>query len=677
MEDVVLSRLGDELKAEGAHRMGSNWSFTNPRFDEIVESEVIFMDQPDRDSSTCPSTTKLVNMLRENTEIKLMEFQIQAILNTVYRPDIINIERCIRRKNGTTSQKFKVSADVVAGRSDIGSCVVNDLMSGSGKTIMAAIAGIYFALHRSEEVMGREEILIREQRPMNWSSKLGANDTPRSYMNSVIIMTSDKVVAQWEEAVHTAFRLMSVSSYGVHRNPTRDTVKDDIDGEENTESLFRDAAWNVKKTSASVFIFTSSSNLSRFFPEDDGFVPCVIVDEYAQKSVHNIVTRASEETPIYGRLLLVSADAADTSVILLNSRKTSLIRTTVATGYVENNGNLKLDNRLATALLACSVLSSQEREEAHNELLSMMNRSKVEKYRILFDSPTWDTYSFDMDTHLRKSGIHGSSAIENVPDLVDVVSYADISGSLRSKSDFLQKELKKVSTDDCSVCFECLNQKEKVSMLYPCWHVFCKKCTSNFLGIAGTCPVCREVVKCVKDLRTRVLQHKDAVPEGSKFDTFVKAHLPQNPTATEVCSALLRGSADALRAGIPDPIKRLLIVSHSTKFGLVLQKSLEREYREIVEIVQLKVESNKRKRTCTGFEAQLEWFKEQDDKIKVMCTHENVGFTNDVLGLDFYYVDSICHIGGGTTARRLGRITRMQRALNKGITVRLFDLVPS
>ena len=668
MEEVVLSRLGDELESHSPDN-GSSRSFMIPRLDDIVTSTVEFYNNPN-----CPRRKVLVEDLRVNAGFPLLDFQVQAIANTVYRPSTIDIDRTVtRRSRRGPNQNYTIHAQVVFGESDIGTTVVNDLMTGSGKTIMAMVASIYFATHRTQEVVAREGILLREQRTMNWSSRMGANDTPRSFTNSVIVMASDKVVAQWEEATKEACAVLGISGIHINRNPTMDAFHD------NSENV-------------SVNLFTSAMNLRACFPSDNGFVPCVIVDEYVVKAPHNIVTRHAQDTPVYGRLILVSADAGNTHNTLLGSRKNSLMRSVVANGSIKN-GSLENDVNLSTCLLACSILPSKERDNTHQFLYLGLNEHPVEKYSIKFDSPIWSAEDSvdapEIPEQIEKLGLSTAKTVDEFFD----TSYSrllELSGEHLSLEEIQTHEelsrlyqAKMQILEDCPVCFDPLKSNDKIALLCPCWHIFCKRCMKNCLRARDTCPKCRAPVKGLMELRSLPKPPLSPSDDIGNFEDYLRNYLPDNPVALEACSAILNASAAALLANMENPMFRILVVGPSTGFGFALWKSLVGKHRDAVQIVQLKIEGNKRKRTSMGYEQQLEWFKGREgegERVKVLCTHENVNFVEDLVGLDLHQVDAICHVGGGITGRRLGRAARIQRVVDEGKVgklLRLFDLLPN
>lgn len=665
MEEVQLSRLGDELDAEGADN-GSSMSFLHDNYDEVIRSDVDFVFKADANGL---EHMALVNKLRRSRGfLPLLEFQIQAIANTVYRPSLIKINKTVVRKTSRGGDKtFSLHEKVRFGSSDIGATVVNDLLPGSGKSLVTMVSSIYFAVHRAQEVVNREEILLREQRPMNWSSRFGVEDFDRAYTNSIIVMTSDKVVAQWERATKQACEILKLTYISIHRNPSKETQQ------ANSENV-------------SVYFFTSVTHLRLCFPRDHGFVACVVVDEYVVKATHNIATRNAEETPLYGRLVLVSADAGNTADILLGSRRTSLIRATVANREVDLT-SLKNDVKLSSALMACGVLPTEARRDAHEWLISGFNTIPVEKYNINYNTPVWgamDGINQIMPQALEELGMKDLKNVQTVQQLFENIQDARVEAEdeelakLDRVFDVINKFL--AENNDCPVCLEKLKSRgNHVCMLCPCWHFVCKTCTKLCLVARDTCPFCRQSIDGIMDMRSGgVSLAVDNQASSTKFEGFLKAYMPQSPGALEACSAILKACGDALLAEIENPVLKLLIVTPSVDFSSALNKSLDGKYGALVKVVQLKVEGNKRKRTSMGYEQQLEWFKsEETDYVKVLCTHENGSFTDDLYGLDLNHVDSICHVGRGINGRRLGRVTRVQRALQKSdTTFRIFNLLP-
>lgn len=660
--EFTRSKLGDELFAEGADN-GSSMAFVVRNHDEIIQSNVEFIYKADYCGT---AHVTLVRKLRASmwAGLTLVEYQIQAIANTVYRPFLIKINRTVSRKMTGGDKTFSLSQKVRFGSSDIGATVVNDLMPGSGKSLVTMVACIFFAMHRAQEVVQREEILLREQRPMNWSSRFGVEDFERAYTNSVIVMTSDKVVAQWEQAAKQACGVLNVSEICIGRNPTKEYV------ENNSENL-------------SVYFFTSVAKLRLCFPYDTGFVACVVVDEYVIKATHNIATRNAEETPLYGRLVLVSADAGNTAGILLGSRKTSLIRATVANREIDAT-TLKIDVKLSAALMACGVLPTKERREAHDFLMSRFNKISVEKYCVKYNAPIWgDGVDNVMPQALEDLQIEGLSSVQSVEELKERVEDALERNPNAPGIQPLRLAIEQFLEDDntCAVCLDPLKAKTQICMVCPCWHFFCKECTKICLDARDTCAFCRHVIDGVMEVRPGEAEETTSTSTSettSTLEDFVRLYLPKNPTAVEACASIMNASAGALFAEIDNPILKLLVVGPSVGFSDQLRKSVEGKYKSLVEIVQLKVEGNKRKKTSMGYEQQLAWFnRTAAGYIKVLCTHENGTFTDDLYGLDLLGVDAICHVGGGVDGRRLGRVTRVQRALEeepKG-TLRLFNLV--
>lgn len=716
----LISRLGDELCARGVAKSGMNFSFICPGHDDITRSEIVFV------TPNTPQRSALARTLGHSTlnftggpglGSFLLGFQRECIEHMVYRPQVVVVNRTVVRTNARGhSTTFGTRHEARCGRSDIGTTVVNDLMTGSGKTIATMVASIYFAIHRKQEVVDREEILLREQRPTNWSSRVGANDTPREYSNSVVVMASDKVVAQWEYATSLACTFLGINS-DVHRDPPAESASmstecssDSTITTNSTTTEAQDSGGGVP--SITIYLFTSVMNLTQFFKRDEGFVACIVVDEFTLKSAHNLVTRNAGEAPLYGRLILVSADAGEASTILLGSRRNSLIRSTVAKSDFDTAG-LKTDVNLASTLMACSTLPSASRQAAHDFIFSRLNKVVVEKYNLDFSSPIWGTMDGslvnDYPKHLEPLGISDLMSVRTVGGLVDKIeilienyeSSSDEKGGcveeylpgvpgLKSLRDTCLKFLS--SQDDCAVCLEPLKSKNKVCIISPCNHIFCKNCTRSCLEARNTCPFCRVEIDGVFDARPGAMSVGNAsvmpadVSGCESFQDFLRACLPNEGSVLETCCAILEAASfSALKD--KSPVKRLVIMGHSKDFARELEKYF-RQYQKTkelpatVKVMRFKVGCNKRKRTMLGYEEQLEYFRRDDESdegvIKVLCTHENTAFTEDVLGLDLHQVDAICHVGRGVTGRTLGRIARLQRVINPSASriVRLFNLIP-
>lgn len=657
MEDVKFSRLGDEMVEEGIDN-GAAMSFVNHSYDTVVQSEVSFVNKADTSGLARMELLRQLRLYRPNS-IRLLEFQVQAIANIVFRPSLININKVVRRKVFRGEDKtFNLREQVRFGSSDIGTTIVNDLLPGSGKTLMTMVSTIYFATHRAQEIKQRKEILFREQRPHNWSSRFGVYGTDRTYTNSIIVMASDKVVAQWETAAKQACSILNVK-VEINRNPT--ACEDEV---------------------LSVDIFTSTSNLMKCFPHDDGFVPCVVVDEYVVKATHNIVTRCAHVTPLYGRLLLVSADAGDTGEIMTGARRTSLIRSTV--GNDSDVLSLKNDVTLSASLMVCAVLPTQVRDEAHAFLIEKFNKTQVQKYTINYENPIWGYQGLEL------FGMNDMGSFDSFDELVDKIwtrKMEDFEPEVNVNFANMVQRVDEFRNEDndCPVCLSKLKEQKNVCMLCNCWHFVCKQCTKQCLASSDLCPCCRENISGIVNVRV-TREVKDLTKDSAKtFQKMLRSNLSENPTMIESCLAILTASASAMLEEVEGPT-RILMMTPSKNFSQELQHGLKGRVQELVQVVQLKVGANKRKAAAMGYEEQLEWFRgEETEIIKVLCTHENVNnFNNDLYGLDFSQVDTICHVAGefsfgsGISGRRLGRVSRVPRAMMKSnTTMRLIKLLPS
>lgn len=227
----------------------------------------------------------------------LLPFQIQSVVNTVYRPVSVHARTLRSTGEMVSEEEVRVSLE-----EDIGVIVVNDLPPGSGKTLVSAISGILFSTQRRDDIMKRTDLLIREQRPdSSWTTMANLPDVaPDMYLHALVIMCPRRLVCQWKSTFEW---VMSVTgeTFDIHVNPVS----------------------SLNPRSLSVFIFDNATTIKRCGIK---FVPCIIVDEYLMKYPHNIVSREWGTVPVFGRMTLVSSNAGSTASFFGGSSYKSHVR---------------------------------------------------------------------------------------------------------------------------------------------------------------------------------------------------------------------------------------------------------------------------------------------------------------------------------------------------------------
>lgn len=650
----VYTTLGDELaRTIDIGENGVSKSFKGP-MDHVVESYVTF------------ETGSGFNMSRREgldshlKQTMLLSFQRESILNIVYRPSFINVRKTVCRNGMRETIDEMVS---YTQGSDIGVTVINDLLTGSGKTVVSMAAALAFASLRMKEIVDRQEILLREQRPMNWFTRFGARDFSRSYFNAVIVMAAEEVAPQWEKAASNACALLGNTDIKIFRNPKRNCVSS------NPGAL-------------KVLVFTTIAKMNECFPLDRGFVPCVIVDEYVLKTAHNILTKRAEMTPLFGRLIMVSSDAGDTAKIVKGSRKTSLIRTLTCNGETDN-ASFRNDVLFSATLMASSIISSSKRAEVAAYMVEGLSRVELEKYTLEYREPVLDKYlRIEPGVgDLQALGVAGVGYVRTAGDLLEKVDLTIAASSNEHASEqilrVVSSRLSELTTngDTCPVCLDAYTSQKEMCMLSPCWHFVCKKCMEDCINSRDTCPMCRAEITWITDF------FPDAKPSSRRignlsnctsYEEFLSAFLLESPSIREACAAVI---ASLSTQGTPT---RLLMICPTPRFFVDLQATLDTMLSRDVQSKHVGVQElnvrQKRRRTGPGFEQRLEWFNSRDGElVKVLCTHGG----DRMSGLDLPEIDAICHVGGVIDSRMLGRVTRIPRVLSGGKKLRLFNIVPS
>ena len=77
----------------------------------------------------------------------------------------------------------------------------------------------------------------------------------------------------------------------------------------------------------------------------------------------------------------------------------------------------------------------------------------------------------------------------NTNSVLEKHEYAD----LLVKKQIQEKTKKLFKTDECSICYESLGEKNNCTT--PCGHVFCFECLMSCLNYKNTCPICRKVLQ--------------------------------------------------------------------------------------------------------------------------------------------------------------------------------------
>lgn len=634
---------------------------------------------------------------------KLYPFQIDAVSNIVYRPLSVEVTKTIKRNrmddDGTISVRSysdSGSTRMDTDQDDIGMAVINDLFTGSGKTITSVLGAILFARDRKQEIMDRYPLLAREQLNLSWATRI--SKTPRrsgshtettmppdaAYSNVVVIMCAKHLVGQWKKACREAIDILG-ADIEVAVNPKRGLCTID---------------------SMKIAIYDNAT----FIPiAGFRFVPAVIVDEFVTKNPSNILTRSAEEMPVHGRLILVSADAGSVRRIIFGSNSKSFVRK--MTGYGNNDYGFDVQDtmRYGIPLMSTCVLPTKKRDEAKDFMVSEMSNIPFEEYIVKY-TPTLSSRLFGVSSEMsalsgkqlffERYGItmEETRSIGDIEKIVaeKIASMDQLNPRLRSLSD-LHKTLLQFSKNggSCPICLEEFDNISSACLINPCWHIFCDHCVSNLMKNSGhRCPMCRTKIEGhtvavnSMDITPEVSKDKvEEVPtkegeeeEGSLVENM-RRDIEPSMGLDSACIAILRCLANDVKNSSVKGCYRVIMVVPDDHFFRRFSSNVSEEFgEEVFEMIRFQTVGDKRKRVTKGsLDKNVDDFASNaGPRIKILFTTE--GRTDSLTGLDFPNVDCLLSVGFGNSIQRLGRLTRIPKFLDddyRGRTVRSISLVPS
>jgi len=632
---------------------------------------------------------------------KLFPFQINAITNMVYRPPAIEVTKVIKKPRVSPdgilyhcTHKGVGTVSLRARDEDIGMTVVNDLFTGSGKTLTSVLGALIFARDRRESVIERYPLLVREQTHHSWNTRVSRYSvnpmcTEPRYSNTVIIMCSKHLINQWVKACR-----QSASMMGLYVDIM---VNHRIHPDVNAESKKGGGTMNVT-------IFDNSISLKQ---SGIKFVPTIIVDEFVSKNVSNILTRSTEDMPIHGRLILVSADAGSVRNVLFGAKRNSFLRRMI--GYDDSDVGMEVENtmRHAIPMMSSCVLPTEERERARDFMFHKMSDIPYEEYIIRY-TPSLSSRLFGANSEM--SAVSGRQIfldrfgiemkdVKSIGDIIRVIK--ETLGTLEQSDSRIRPlrdlQVKLESFDgeneSCPICLENYNTVSKASVLNPCWHMFCTECVSKLLSTCGTrCPMCRTDIEghtvalsTHKESNIVDVEKKDpeeSLPTSSSLLENIKRSMRSSMGLEGSCIKVVEclGVDFRLHGGKRQKCYRVIMVVPDDYFFGKFSDRIDREFEEgMVEIIRFQTSGGKRSRVTHGsISRSIERFGSDDGaRMKILFTTE--GRTDSLTGLDFPDVDCLISVGLGNTMQRLGRLTRSSRFMReeyRGMAVRSISLVP-
>ena len=684
------SSLGDEFgNILGKRDNGIHTCFTEGNKHSPL-TKIAFSGEHSMVSTTKESLRKYSD--RDGGVDRLFPFQIDAITNIVYRPPVIEVTKVINKPRVSSdgilyhcTHKGTGSVSLRERDEDIGMTVVNDLFTGSGKTLTSVLGALIFARDRRESVIERYPLLVREQTHHSWNTRVSRSSVnpmciDPEYSNTVIIMCSKHLINQWMKACK-----QSASMMGLYV----DIMVNPRENPENSKEI-------------NIIIFDSSIGLKQ---SGIKFVPSIIIDEFVSKNVSNILTRSTEEMPIHGRLILVSADAGSVRNVLFGAKRNSFLRRMI--GYDDSDIGMEVENtmRHAIPMMSSCVLPTEERGKARNFMLQKMSDIPYEEYIIGY-TPSLSSRLFGANSEmsamsgrqifLERFGIEMKDT-NSIGDIIRVIKEAI--GELE-KPDPRIRHLRDLQiklegfdgeNESCPICLENYNTVSKASVLNPCWHMLCDECVSKLFSSSGTrCPMCRTLIEghtvTLSTHEETTVEKRDTVENVSTPSSLLE-NIQRSTRASmgleESCVNVVKCLENDFRFHGNETQKcyRVIMVVPDDYFFERFSDSIDREFEKgVVEIIRFQTSGNKRKRVTHGsISRSIERFgSDEGDRMKILFTTE--GRTDSLTGLDFPNVDCLISVGLGNTMQRLGRLTRSSRFMReeyRGRAVRSISLTPN
>ncbi len=637
------------------------------------------------------------------TGIKFLPpFQVEAVLNMVFRPTTVSVSRTVVRTYGDDNRITQKGAGALqTPDDDIGMMVINDLFTGSGKTLTTILGAIIFADKRRREIAGRLPFLVREQSTANWAARVqcrvsdaaarAVNSTPK-YANVVVVMCAKHLFSQWKSACASALHILGMEGVAVLENPLPGSAGLDCRGEADNR--------------LKIVLLHSSANLLRLNLE---FVPVLVVDEFTIKSASNVLTRASDLLPLMGRLLMVSADAGSVERIIFGSHRRSFLRKMISWDDINYHGDVHIAMVAGIPLISASVLPTLERYMVGEFMIDQLKKVRYEKFTVRY-TPSFASRLFGSNFEMSamsgsrlikdKFGIElkGTKTIRNVLAQVNgaIEHMGATDGGSRTLPPLIQLRDKLMNfvgeMEACPICLEEYEMTSGASLINPCWHIVCDKCLRHLMAAHHSrCPMCRVGIEghttaLVDDGGATVGKGEEAeeeVPETTTAPRPDKTLLANFDAVLRTTAGLDKACVDTLRCLRADvgsqPYKIVMIVPDEhffTKFAVDVREVMDESE---VQIIEFKTAGTKRKHvTGKTVTSQIESFaSDGGPPTKILFTTE--GKTDSLTGLDFPRVDCIISLGNGNSLQRLGRLTRLPRMMDEAIarkTVRYICLEP-
>ncbi len=639
---------------------------------------------------------------------RLYDFQLDAILNIVYRPNTsITYEHVIHNDISSSSMPplyFNYEKDP---HCDLGCVAVNDFATGSGKTITSALGAILFHQHRGESVRNRFSQLFRQQ-DLTTNFYIGSTQE-ETYRNCIVVMAQKHLLTQWSDTLHTALDMLSL----------------------------RELYGSVKLSSTSMpcpeddkpFILLSDA-VSKL-PEWLTFVPVIIVDEFVIKSPHNIAM-CSKHHIYHGRMILISANAGHaygtscyTNSILrrwtsVRNKKPTLSRNKDPTSWFHHDVYEDLSIAYST------ILSTSHREDAarsvafHNPMTCHYIKYIPSLAGIMFGTG-FEASQGDIIHQFRDLGIDVSlSDMGTIHDIHSILQKKisslntsiltsrnkrnsnrtgePCSGLIINEKDagdricILQRFMacinSFVSEAECPICYVSLDSNTEASLISPCLHVICTECMSRMVRASrvSNCPFCRTHIKSHTDVKIGIKRSYTSSSESeSDFDSekATTAVLEDSKaTLDETITELMNHRGMPLRDTIhnilislymhnctSEDVYRIMVIVPDVlgSFDEIRNDLHKKITQKDLLMLQFRMMGDRKNHvTRKSVSKILEAFS-QDSGPNVRILFTTSGTKDTMTGLNLKSVRALIAVGETNEIQSLGRLTRLGRNITEKI----------
>lgn len=397
---------------------------------------------------------------------------------------------------------------------------------------------------------------------------------------------------------------------------------------------------------------------------------------------HNPLRKIDTVMPLFGRLVLVSADAGDMEGIIVGANGKSFIRK-MFSGYASQC--LSEDReQYGLSAMTCSVASTTQRRDSTKYMIDGLLSIPLNIFKVPYVASLRGVL-FGRNAELSTTVLEKILGVESLNSLGDIreavtniLSGTVVAGVAQSLNSLMQR-VDEFTSSSCPVCLETLTVESRAVLLSPCWHYCCQECMNSMqrIGILN-CPICRSNVEGVQ-----------VTTGDDKTSTKIEAveEIPVNNLAEHI-QDIVRQKRSLLRTveGIVKGIhkyreysERILLIAPNDEFAGRLSSSIADITLEKKEIVleTFSLTGNVRKRvTAKSLEKQISRFKNTaDETTRVICTC--MGNTDTMTGLDIHETTTIISIEKSNVSQQVGRVAGIPRILLRSSrSVKYFEVFP-